>query len=247
MDCCGTTVMDTGMAFSFLVLFGFGATMSIGHCVGMCGPLITMLGSSQRRDGASSALVLLRLLTYHGGRVSAYAALGAVAGLLASALTSVGQGRNIQAGLSLGFGVLMLLTGVGLLSLKRFEGGGPVQKFLAPRFGRLLTEGGVGGRLLLGIANGLLPCGPVYKAAMTATSTASIWKGALAMVWFGLGTVPVLVILGLGAAQLGLKAREIFNRLGAVLVLVMALQLILRGLAVWGTVPHARIGEVVFW
>jgi len=239
--------MDSGMAFSFLVLFGFGATMSIGHCVGMCGPLITMVGSSQRRDGAGNAAVVLRLLTYHGGRVFAYAVLGAVAGLLASALTSAGQGRDLQAGLSVAIGVVMLLTGVGLLSLQRFEGGGPLQRFIAPRIGRLLTEGGVGGRLALGLANGFLPCGPVYKAAMTATSTASAWKGAMAMVWFGLGTVPVLVILGLGAAQLGMRSRQFFNRLGAALVLIMAAQLILRGLAVWSLVPHVRIGEVVFW
>ena len=247
MDCCGTSVMDTGMAFSFLVLFGFGAAMSIGHCVGMCGPLITMLGTSQRRDGASHGIVLLRLLTYHGGRVGAYALLGAAAGLLASALGSMGPGRSLQAGLSVAVGVLMLLTGVGLLSLRRFEGGGPLQRFLAPRIGRLLNEGGVGGRLALGVANGFLPCGPVSKAVMTATATASAWKGAMAMVWFGLGTVPVLVILGLGAAQLGLKTRVLFNKLGGILVLVMAGQLILRGLAVWGTVPHARIGDVVFW
>jgi sulfite exporter TauE/SafE len=247
MDCCGTAVMDTGMAFSFLVLFGFGVTMSIGHCVGMCGPLITIVGSSQRHDGASSPVVLLRLLTYHGGRVFAYAILGGIAGLLASALTATGQGRDLQAGLSIAIGVLMLLMGVGLLSLHRFEGGGPLQKFIAPRFGRLLTTGGVKGRLALGLPNGFLPCGPVYKAAMTATATASVWKGAMAMVWFGLGTVPVLVILGMGAAQLGLKARQLFNRLGAALVLVMAVQLILRGLAVWSVVPHARLGDVVFW
>lgn len=247
MDCCGTTVADSGLAFSFAVLFGFGLTMSLGHCVGMCGPLLTAVGAAQRRDGAGLATVVARLVLYHGGRLVSYMAIGTVAGLVVSAVSAGGEGRNIQAGLSIAIGSLMLLTGIGILSLQRFEGGGPLQRWIAPRFGRLLEEGGWKGRLGLGLANGLLPCGPVYKAAMTATATASAWKGALAMLWFGLGTVPLLVVLGVGAAQLGLRARQFFNRLGAALVFVMAAQLILRGLAVWNVVPHARIGEVVFW
>ena len=53
------------------------------------------------------------------------------------------------------------------------------------------------------------------------------------MLWFGLGTIPVLILVGIGAAQLGLSTRRFFNRLGAILVIVMGVQLILRGLAVW--------------
>ena len=61
------------------------------------------------------------------------------------------------------------------------------------------------GRYLLGVANGFLPCGPVYTVALTAAATGSAAKGALAMLFFGLGTVPVLLALGLGAARLSLN------------------------------------------
>jgi sulfite exporter TauE/SafE len=242
MDCCGNPVVETTMALSFATLFGFGLTMSLGHCLGMCGPLVTAVSAAQRGDGASSAVMLGRLSLYNLGRIAGYAGLGAVGGLLGSAVSRAGQGV-----LSIAIGALMLLTAVGLVSMRRWEQGGPLQKLIADRLPRLLGARTAPGRLVLGLANGLLPCGPVYKAAMTAAASGSVVDGGLAMVWFGLGTVPVLLLFGMGVARLGLGARRLFNRLGAALVFVMAVQLILRGLAARDVIAHARLGEVVFW
>jgi sulfite exporter TauE/SafE len=82
---------------------------------------------------------------------------------------------------------------------------------------------------------------------MAAAATGSIWRGGVAMLAFGLGTVPVLLALGLGAGRIGVRARQLFNRVGAVLLLLIAAQLILRGLSAWGVVSHFRIGEFVVW
>ena len=92
-----------------------------------------------------------------------------------------------------------------------------------------------------------VPCGPVFSVAMTAAATGSVVKGAVAMLAFGLGTIPVLIILGLGAGRLGVRLRSVFNRIGAVLIILIAVQLILRGLSAWGLVAHLRFGEFVVW
>lgn len=248
VDCCGGA--ETTMPFTFALLAGTGIAISLGHCVGMCGPLVGAVSVSQRADGAGSITLFLRLLIYHLGRLSGYMFIGAVLGLLGSATLLTSDGKTIQGGLSILVGVFMLLLGIGLLGwlpTQRWLESGRVQGLVAGRLQRLLSARSMPARWALGLANGFLPCGPVYTVAMTSAATGSPGKGALAMLFFGLGTVPVLLALGLGAAKLSATRRRFFNRLGAVLVLAMALQLILRGLAAWSLVGHLRYGEVVIW
>ena len=101
--------------------------------------------------------------------------------------------------------------------------------------------------MLLGLANGFLPCGAVAAVALTAAASAHGGVGALLLLVYGAGTIPVLLAMGLVSTRLrpGLRAR--WYRVGASLVLVLAVQLILRGLAVMGALPHFRLGAVVFW
>jgi len=248
VDCCGDAV--TAMPFTFALLAGTGVAISLGHCVGMCGPLVGAVSVSQRADGAGSLTLFLRLLVYHLGRLSGYMFIGAVLGLLGSATLLTSDGKTIQGGLSILVGVFMLLLGIGLLGwlpTQRWLESGRMQRLVAGRLQKLLSARSTPGRWALGLANGFLPCGPVYTVAMTSAATGSPGKGALAMLFFGLGTVPVLLALGLGAAKLSATRRRFFNRLGAVLVLALALQLILRGFAAWGWVGHFRYGEVVIW
>lgn len=249
MDCCGTVAHET-LPFTFALLFGTGAAISLGHCLGMCGPLVGAVSVAQRRDGAGGWRLLARLLLYHAGRLSGYMIIGAVLGLLGSATLLTGDGKLVQGGLSVGVGLLMLLLGIGLLGwlpTQRWLESGPLQRLVAGRLSSLLNADTAPRRWALGLANGFLPCGPVYTVAMTSAATGTPGEGALAMLFFGLGTVPVLVALGLGAATLGARRRALFSRLGASLVLLMSAQLILRGLAAWGWVAHLRFGEVVIW
>jgi len=249
VQCC--EILDpVARPFDFYVLLGTGLTISLGHCVGMCGPLVTAVSIAQRRHGFSLLIQFLRTLIYHSGRIFGYAILGAFMGLIGSTVFLAGQGRQIQGGLSLLVGLVMLLLGLGLLGwlpVSRWVESGPLQRVVAARIQPLLQSSSAWGHWALGLANGFLPCGPVFAATMTAAASGSVWKGALAMFAFGLGTVPVLVALSLGAGRLGLAWRSFFNRLGAVLILFIAAQLILRGLAAWQLVGHLKFGEFVVY
>ena len=105
---------------------------------------------------------------------------------------------------------------------------------------------GAGAWFLLGAANGFLPCGPVYAVA-AGTVAARPLAGAAAMLFFGLGTIPALLAFALGAARIGPAAQRRFNRLAAVVVLVIGAQLILRGAAALGWVGHLRFGSLVLF
>jgi sulfite exporter TauE/SafE len=223
-DLCGPDQTARGLwAIPALALAGLAG--SVVHCVGMCGPFV--LGQAADRmarlpAGRMCEAARLRsglLLPYHAGRIATYAALGAAAG----ALGSLTLPTALPAGLLALAGTLFLLLALGRAWPGLHLGGGIAA--LAGPAGRL-------GGLPLGLALGLLPCGMVYAALAAAASLGPL-LGAAAMIAFGLGTVPALVVV----AVLGVAAGRRWNTalralapwlLGAngVLLLAMAARLL---------------------
>ncbi len=100
---------------------------------------------------------------------------------------------------------------------------------------------------VLGMSNGLLPCGPVYAMALVALSSGNGLSGALFMLVFGLGTLPAMLGVGWLASRLSVQFRTQLYRATAVLIILVGLQLTLRGLALGGVVSHTVIGGVMLW
>jgi sulfite exporter TauE/SafE len=233
--------LDTG---TFGALFLSGLLGSLGHCLGMCGPLVTMFGIQLKaRRPAGWPYHLL----YHASRLGMYVLFGATAGGLGSVL-GLGDSLGKVAGtvsLLLGLGVVLLGMGyLGWLPLGRIEGAGA---WLSRAMSWALQQGSSARVLALGALNGLLPCGLVYSALLVAASTGGPLTGAAGMVVFGLGTLPALMAVGVGAGALSARVRQVFVRVAGVLILVVGLQLALRGLAAWGVVPHLHLGRLMLW
>lgn len=253
-DCCNAAATAPS---DLAQLFAFGLLMSAGHCLGMCGPLVcavSLPGPAGRAAGSAGERRAGRWSTaawagvYHAGRVASYAVLGALLGSLGGMLPDRAATVVWQASLSFLAAAALLWIGLALFDvfpMAKLPFAGRLSRFLMQRLGG--AKSGLVARFGLGLANGLLPCGPVYTAAVAALASASPARGALAMVAFGAGTVPVLVALAFGARWVGQRLRLGFYRVGAALALAMACQLALRGLAALDVVPHARIREVVLW
>jgi sulfite exporter TauE/SafE len=233
---------------SYLGTFGAllvsGLLGSVGHCLGMCGPLVMMVGVQLKRHERA---MLPSFLLYHMARVMIYALLGAIIGGIGS-LLGLADGLGRLAGivsLVLGFGVILFGVGyLGWLPLGRLEGSGA---WLNRMMSRALRQGGFLGVLGMGALNGLLPCGLVYSALLVAASTGGPLPGAVGMIVFGLGTIPALLVAGVGAGALSVRARQAMGRVAGILIMVIGLQLGLRGLAALGVVPHLHIRGVVIW
>ena len=247
MDCCTAA---TGGPVSIALLFGTGVAMSLGHCIGMCGPLVSAFALAQRDADRPRLYLAAPLLVYQAGRVTAYACIGLAMGLIGAAASLAGEPRVLMGVLSAATGALMLLAGTSLLGwlpLQRWFEAAPFARRVGQAVGRFLRVRRWSSRFLLGIANGLLPCGPVAAAAIAAASTGTAGKGALAMAAFGAGTVPALLVLGLGAGAMSVGVRTRLYRLGAALVLLLGAQLVLRALHAFGAIGPARLGSVVLW
>lgn len=196
------------------------------HCAGMCGAFVLFAVGTP--DGRTHRLPLHA--AYHGGRLITYASLGAIAGLAGSAFDFGGSLVGVQRAAAILAGAMMV--GFGTIAILRIQGvrvpGPPVPR----AWERVLTAGHrfaaarppIVRALATGLLTTLLPCGWLYAFVISAAGTASPALGALTMVAFWVGTVPVLVALGAGL-------RAITGALGRRLPTLTAAAVVVVGLA----------------
>lgn len=213
---------------------------SFGHCVGMCGPLTVAFSLSQQQETTK----FWRQLGFHGllnlGRIVSYALVGAAIGALGSVLLAGGQLAGIGSGLRQ---IMTILTGLMLIWFGIVQ----IKPDFLPRLPIFhpLTQGSWHGRLnaamtglalqtrwwtpfLLGSVWGLIPCGFLYAAQIKAAATGNLWLGAATMLAFGLGTMPMILGVGVSASRLSADRRSQLFRLGGWVTLTIGILTLLR-------------------
>ncbi|MEA3512248.1 MAG: sulfite exporter TauE/SafE family protein [Campylobacterota bacterium] len=186
--------METVDIISIITIAFLG---SFGHCIGMCGGIVIAYSSTKVQQEWSKTQQSISHLLYSFGRIVTYSILGAIFGYLGGVATFSNTANGI---LWLIAGTAMLLTGLSLLGKIKFltliEHSVSKSSWYSKNFKALLHSQTFTSFFLLGMLNGLLPCGFVYFFAITAASTADPFYGALVMVIFGLSTIPALFSLG---------------------------------------------------
>lgn len=195
------------------------------HCIGMCGPIALALPIAHMSRGFR----IRGILAYNFGRAATYSVLGAVSGLIGSALNWAGgqQALSITAGSIILIALFLGLAGKRIplpRTLDRFYGS------LRSSLGNLFRNKTTKGLLLIGLLNGLLPCGLVFAALAGAAATGSLLHGALFMFVFGLGTIPAMFSLSFASVHLPDRFRTKLRRAVPAFVSIMAVLLILRGM-----------------
>ena len=170
---------------------------AFGHCIGMCGGIVIAYSSAKIDKKWSNFMQSFAHLTYSFGRITTYVMLGAIFG----ALGGVAQFNGATtATLTIVAGFFMILAGLSLLGkldfLTKMEHSFSQTKWYQDVFRRMLRSKSLYSFYILGLLNGLLPCGLVYSFAIFAASTATPLGGALVMATFGLATIPALFFLG---------------------------------------------------
>ena len=217
---------------------------SFGHCIGMCGGIIIAYSSTKIEDNWSKPKQATAHLLYSLGRVFTYVILGAMFGFLGG----VAMFNNIANGsLLILAGIFMILAGLSLSGQIKFltiiEHSVSNASWYKKLFRELLKTKSLTSFFILGMLNGLLPCGLVYFFAVTAASTASAFYGALVMLIFGLSTIPALFSLGFFVGLYkNTKFRNIMIRLAAVSVIIFGAYTAYQGYE-YIRYPHKTISE----
>ena len=208
----------------FLTAFLLGLFGSL-HCAGMCGPIALSLPLR----GESLLQKIWGSILWSLGRIVTYSLMGALFGLIGSGFKMLG----FQQVISIAMGILMILS-VFLPSLaKRFTSGAMISFFNPIRKGmqHLFREKNNKALFLIGIFNGLLPCGLVYMAIAGAIGTADFRLAIAYMALFGLGTLPLLLMISMLGNVISQTIRKKINQAVPVVVILIGIFFILRGLS----------------
>ncbi len=186
------------------------------HCGAMCSAFACMANGNARRG-----------TWYHGGRLLAYVALGAVAGILGAQLDRAGLIANVQRTAALVTSVALVIWGLvqlrSAMRSRRFAGASQWGGALARIVARTSAWDPRARAAAIGVTTALLPCGWLWAFIATAMGTGSPQRAALVMVVFWSGTVPMLVAVAAGARRWGPIARVRWPLASASLVVVLGL------------------------
>ena len=210
-----------------IILSGFvlGLAGSL-HCVGMCGPLSLALPSYH----LSARAKWISLFVYQLGRVITYSFLGFLCGLAGRTIYMAG----VQQWLSVTLGVLILALAafyfaqnsvLHLSFLNRFymSVSGVIGKIIKRNTGMTCF-------LLLGMTNGLLPCGMVYIALAATLSFYSVYQSMVFMAMFGAGTIPAMMLVAYGAQRISPQLKKVFRKSIPFFIAAAGVALIARGM-----------------
>lgn len=205
--------------------FIFGLVSSL-HCLGMCGPIAMMLPVDRLNPHKKA----FQVLTYHAGRLTAYASIGLLFGALGRGLYLAG----VQQNLSVAIGILMLLTVlIPQQTLARYNFSQPLFQLISrvkSAMGAQFKNRSFKSFFTIGLLNGFLPCGMVYVALFGAMAMQSVPMGVAFMLLFGLGTVPLMSGVAYVSQSFSPALRNRIQRIIPYTVSLLAVLFILRGL-----------------
>jgi sulfite exporter TauE/SafE len=189
------------------------------------------------------------VVAFNAGRIASYALAGALSGALGGAIGGAGPGWVISESmpmrtlLFLFANLMIIFTGLYLMGVPQLlapleKAGGHLWRHVAPWSRRLLPLRTRSHAALFGMLWGWIPCGMVYAMLLSAMSAGNAAGGAMTMVAFGLGTLPVMVGSGWSAGWLRGWTRKPWVRLAAGMAVVT---LGLFGIARMGSLEQLRV------
>lgn len=211
--------------FSYALAFMTGLLGS-GHCLGMCGGLVSAFFMKLQARGPWP------YLTYHAGRIGMYALVGLLAALLGAVLVSTGRIGLAQGVLQIVAGIVVILLGLDLLGvspIRNVYGFAPVA-WLRRQFMTAAQKGPVVGALIGGAINGMMPCSMTMAMAVQATTAPSPPEGMALMLAFGAGTLPSMLSASFLFGKLGPRLRGWLLKGAALTVIALGLSTLWQGL-----------------
>lgn len=210
-----------GASLGYIFLIGL---LTGTHCIAMCG------GIMLSQTGAAASPIRAAA-GYNAGRLVSYTAMGAAFGALGMVISYTMQTKSIAFTM---IGILVALIGINMWGLL------PGLRSLMPQQSSFCSATAGARRrfsarpLIVGLLTGVMPCGSMYAMWLFAMSAGSAGRGALIMLAFALGTVPLMLLFGSLGSLIPRKYMKYMIKLSAVLVTAFGIKMLLGGLKMSG-------------
>lgn len=193
------------------------------HCAVMCGPLLIAIQGNQQISWGQTFNKLL----YQMGRILTYGGLGLLLGLIGN-IASV---QGWQQFFSFITGIVLVLIGLSYVFAKNSAALAQFQTRAIQPFARMMGRWlyRPGGSFIAGVLNGLLPCGMVYMALVSAMNADGVGASFQFMLLFGLGTLPLMLLFSVASMWTKKMVKVRFATIMPILYLLMGIWFILRG------------------
>ena len=194
------------------------------HCIGMCGPIALAIPGKNQSTGS----MLYRGLLYNSGRILTYSLIGFVLGVLGMGATIMGY-QNV---LSIILGTLIIAFSLFphiKLPEKASSFYSKISGGITKHISGLYKSDSRFSSFFIGLLNGFLPCGFVATALAAALITSSTFHSAVYMALFGLGTLPIMLMMNMAPGFISPKTRSKLRPFSAYFAIIIGLLLIWRG------------------
>ena len=241
------SLADAQMGYGMLFVIGLITSV---HCIAMCGGINlsqTLQKDSEPSANASSVSLAIfqNAAAYNAGRIISYTIIGGILGGIGALTGMAGTLQTssfFQGLLKLLAGALMVVMGINMLGLfpglRHFHLRIPLPLFQKENSKGISKKYNASHRrrtpFIIGLFNGLMPCGPLQSMQIVALASANPFTGALSMFFFALGTIPLMLGFGSIVAGLGKHFTKQVLKCGAILVVVMGLSMMSQGTALSG-------------
>lgn len=216
------------------VLILLTGLFSAPHCMGMCGGIMSAMTFQSRASLAQT------IMAYNLGRIITYMVVGAFMGFIGSFVNAAGTIVGLQ-GIANMLGGLFIILWIGKKVALPLDKWSPLKLPLIQKWLQLLkTRPGVAPVFISGLLLGFLPCGLTYTMHMKAAASGSAVQGAATLLFFGVGTLPALIVIGVFSFVLSKALRSKVMLLGNTLALAIGVISILRGMVINGWIPHVN-------
>lgn len=247
----GWTIVGLGILFIAYLLYGVLGSMDLGlpemgestslfllflvglltgfHCVSMCGGFMISYSAKNAINGEKG---MKQHLIYGVSKTLSYTIIGALFGLIGSIFLFTPKLRGTVAIFAGIFMIFYAFSMMGISFFKRFQFN---PKWLT-KVATQKHEGKFKAPMMTGLLNGLfIACGPLQAMYIYAAGTGSMTAGAVSLMAFGLGTLPVLLGFGGLTNVISGKLTRKILKISAVIVLILGLIMLNRGLALTGS------------
>lgn len=216
---------EINASMGYGLLFVVGLLTSV-HCIAMCGG-INLSQCMARQTGTKQTLKASKRpsLLYNLGRVISYTIIGGIVGAFGSVISFSGTAKGIVA---IAAGIFMMIMGLNMTGLF------PWMRKLIPGMPKIFcikARKNKRSPFIVGLLNGLMPCGPLQAMQIYALGTGNVLAGALSMLVFSLGTVPLMFGFGYLSSLLSSRFTRRLMKISAMLVIALGIVMMGRGFA----------------